>query len=255
MSVVVSIVAEELVIEGPQDGTYEKAEYLVSHDIIIEKGRTMAIEPGAVFRFRRNAGLIVEGALVCRGTPDNPIVFTSVNNRPEETPQPFDWTGITLKGPTGSLLFDHVHVTYSTFGVYVDYSKEVLNIKNSVFADNGDKNLSIVDNIIEVPENTPYSFVRVDPRILAADSAAIQKEYRTRKVARISMIGTVATGLATAIVGFAGAKKAFENYNATDNTDKAADYKQQDKALRAAGVTGIALAVLAGVGLGLTFYF
>ncbi len=252
---VVAVGAAEIEIEGPQDGTYEKAEYLVAHDIIIEEGRTMAIEPGAVFRFRRNAGLVVKGALVCRGTPTEPIVFTSVNDRPDEAPQPFDWTGITVRKPSGSILLNYVKVSYSTFGVHVDYRKDALNIKNTVFTNNGDKNLSMLDSVIAVPDGRPYSFIGVDRSMVAADSARVSEGVNARRIARISLAGTAATGLVTAIVGFAGSQSAYNKYTETTDPEKAGDYKARDRALRAVGVTGTVLAVLSGIGLGLTFYF
>ncbi|HEX7511518.1 MAG TPA: hypothetical protein VF335_09475, partial [Chitinivibrionales bacterium] len=83
--------SSEIIFSGDQDGFIEEGEYLATGSITVKAGKTLTFAPGCVVRFKQYAGLIVEGALHCKGTPSKPIVFTSDRHRTSPS-------GIT-KGP------------------------------------------------------------------------------------------------------------------------------------------------------------
>ena len=53
--------------------------YLVSSNLAIPEGVTLTIEPGTTLRFAKNTGLSSQGNLIIQGTPQKPIVLTSMN--------------------------------------------------------------------------------------------------------------------------------------------------------------------------------
>ncbi len=95
--------------------------YVLSQNVRVLPGVTLAIEPGVTVKFTKGAvaqprmqrpderyRLVVEGTLVARGTVDAPIRFTSAESRP----QPGDWGGL-LFTPTA------VGAVYDANGQYV----------------------------------------------------------------------------------------------------------------------------------------
>jgi len=58
--------------------TLDGSPYLSQRGVIIKDGATLTIEPGVIVKFKPGQGLTVEyGALIARGTADNPILFTT----------------------------------------------------------------------------------------------------------------------------------------------------------------------------------
>ncbi|MBD3345044.1 MAG: hypothetical protein GF401_08285, partial [Chitinivibrionales bacterium] len=180
---------DDIELTGEQDGAYEKAEYIVENNIIVKRGRTLSFAPGSIIRFKRFGGLIVEGNLECKGEPSEPIVFTSMNDRPvserEDDPQPFDWNGIDIKRSADSITLEYVRISHSTFGLKIPETLEKLSVKNCVFNDNGNADLSLGDSTVIVEDKKPFSLVtdtapqKPDPEIdrLVSDSVVQKKQW------------------------------------------------------------------------------
>lgn len=54
---------------------YPDVHYIVTRSISVPEGITLTILPGTVLKFRENAGFNIEGLIVCKGTPEEPIRF------------------------------------------------------------------------------------------------------------------------------------------------------------------------------------
>ena len=76
-----------------QNTTFTKANnpYIVTEELIVPKGITLTVEPGTEMRFSTDTRLLVHGTLIARGTPNDSIYFTNVQN-----PNPAIWRGIVL---------------------------------------------------------------------------------------------------------------------------------------------------------------
>ena len=72
--------------------TFSDSPYRIAQDITISSEATLTIEPGVEVRFDGGKNLFIVGMLVARGTPEQPIVFTSSN----ETPAAGDWGSISF---------------------------------------------------------------------------------------------------------------------------------------------------------------
>jgi parallel beta-helix repeat protein len=126
------------------------------HDVTIEAGVTLTIEPGVVVKFGQSDSLYVNGDVVANGTAETEIVFTSMNDDSDgqdtngdgisSTPAANDWGGLSFANTcTGSLL-NHVVVRYggrewsfplwaSAPALYVATSN--LTVSNSTITENG----------------------------------------------------------------------------------------------------------------------
>lgn len=128
-------------------------------DVTVPEGITLTVEPGTVVRFaarsdKESSGdnstlteLIINGALIAKGTADNMITFTS---ELIEYPQPRDWLGILfikhndpLKHTVNSVI-DHCIVEYAREGINCGWGGHYIpapNITNSIIRKNSNYGL------------------------------------------------------------------------------------------------------------------
>jgi hypothetical protein len=94
--------------------------YLVEASLTVDNGATLHVLPGVVVRFAPGAeGIVVkDGAVVARGTADQPIVFTSGSERPRAG----DFTSALLvRAKTGqTTILEDVRVELAGVGVRID---------------------------------------------------------------------------------------------------------------------------------------
>lgn len=126
-----SVIADEVVWRG---------EVVIDGVVTVKKGGRLTIEPGTRILFvpRDNDGdgigdaeLLIEGALLARGTAAAPIVFTSA----AANPQPADWKYLYVDFAREAEV-DHIVAEYAYSGLQVHFSRA--RVTNSVFRHNVD---------------------------------------------------------------------------------------------------------------------
>lgn len=108
---------------------YPDKHYLVTKTLEIPEGVTLIIKPGTVIKFRPGIGLLNQGDIVCKGTPDSLIVFTT-------TSEPTDYyygTGLTFG--YGSKYADIEYVKITGFKTHYGYPHGAY-ITNSIIEHN-----------------------------------------------------------------------------------------------------------------------
>ena len=100
----------------------------------VKPGATLTIEPGMAVEFLLGARLVVEGALVARGTADQPIRFTSAEAK---KPTFFDGEGILFTDASDDAhsVLDHCILEYQRHGVACTAAAPSL--RNCTFTRNG----------------------------------------------------------------------------------------------------------------------
>ncbi len=156
-------VLADISLSGEQDGFLETGHYLVTASITVKRGKTLSFAPGSIVRFKRFAGILVEGTLTCTGNAGLPILFTSENHRvsgpsPADAPAPFDWNGILVVDSLASLDLECVHVIYSTFGLDIKSPRSSVRLKDAVFDENGQFNLRVGGAQIDIKDGEQFSF-------------------------------------------------------------------------------------------------
>lgn len=132
-------------------------EIRVRGEVRVFPGAVLTVLPGTRFLFEPYDGdgdgvmdsrLVIEGTLAARGTPREPIIFTSGS----ANPQPGDWLEIRVDRSEGTVL-DHCIVEYSRYGVHSHFSSGVVantilrrNIDGSRF---GNSRFLVYRNLIE----------------------------------------------------------------------------------------------------------
>jgi outer membrane protein assembly factor BamB len=112
----------------------------VRGEVKVFPGAVLTVLPGTRFFFEPYDGdgdgvldsrLVIEGTLIARGTPQEPIVFTSGS----EDPQPGDWLEIRSDRSEGTVL-EYCVLEYSRYGLHVHFSSGV--VANSILRRNMD---------------------------------------------------------------------------------------------------------------------
>jgi parallel beta-helix repeat protein len=126
-----------------------RGELMITGDVEIPPGVTLTIEPGTVIRFTAQQddqhspeeyspddpeslhttmiSIIVLGTIEARGTPDDPITFTSERDVPGE----MDWQSILIEG--GTVILDNVVIEHSYFGLQLNTPSSKVTVRNSLF--------------------------------------------------------------------------------------------------------------------------
>jgi hypothetical protein len=248
--------------------------YVVTADLYVPSGKTVVIEPGSVLLFSNFTGLHVEGRLVAEGTPQQPVVFSSVfdqtyNTRAPMHANPYDWDGIYIhEGGIGSNLANCT-IMYSVYGI--SSLTKYIRFDNVLFRSNGRADLTI-EGLKHPVTTAPYSYA-----LTVADASKdgvpikilMDPLGKKRNMLRYCGIGLFAAGCVTGIWGSVQASHDASvvqglrdtrvtdiNANLIQNTaadyDRAMKNKNRDQGW---AVTGFALAVLGATGLCLSFTF
>ena len=128
--------------------------YVITNDVIIDRGSTLTINPGVEVRFDGNFTLTVNGSLSAMGDEDSLITFTS--NKLD--PSAGDWNTIEFTATTDeSLIMKHSVVKYATYGLTVKNTckaiiekSQVTDVSRSGIYVVGESNTLIKDNTIKV---------------------------------------------------------------------------------------------------------
>ncbi len=121
------------------DIVWEK-EIIIAGKVMVDRKATIIIKPGTRIVFKKidndNDGLsetsiIVNGNIICEGTAENPVYFTSF----EQNKDWGDWKEIQINHAK-KFIFNYAIFEYSEYGIHVHFSEGV--IKNSIFRKNGD---------------------------------------------------------------------------------------------------------------------
>lgn len=82
--------------------TAANSPYVITTNIVVNPGVTLAIDPGVTVRFASAKALRVDGELVARGTEAEPIVFTAN----QTSPAPGNWVSISFTDSSVDAAYD-----------------------------------------------------------------------------------------------------------------------------------------------------
>lgn len=121
------------IIDTDTTWTLAGSPYIITDTVIIQPSVTLTVEAGVEVQAEPGKGMIVNGALVAVGTPNQPITFTSTT----ET-GPGDWYGIIFDGwqSPASAHLSNVVIQYGDFGIGMYYMGPTAIIENTVVRDN-----------------------------------------------------------------------------------------------------------------------
>ena len=176
--------------------------YRIDSTVIVKKGCTVEFKEGCIVLVNNYCGIEVNGNFIVKGTLENPVVFTTVNDnrynpQSEEFPKPHDWVGILFELASDTVLLENIILTYSVYGIK-SWNKQIV-IHHGLFNYNGQYDVVVNDVLQQVTPDTPFSYNYTPP------SEALLKfqrdlEHYERKVRIIKTIK-----LSTLITGAAGA--------------------------------------------------
>ncbi len=245
--------------------------YLVKSDIEVPFGKTVTIEPGVVFLFQNFTGFQVQGQLICEGTKDKPIIFTSEFDgkyHPDSTQiaNPFDWNGVYIHKDAFGSRFQFCRVHYSVYGIKSD--TRLIRLDPCIFRGNGKVNFTLTDSIVEISEGKPFSYV-LSARDAQREGVSIKlvedPQGKKRRFFRIGGGLDFLAGAAVSAYGYYRYRDSSEEFeflssDDIDNTGSNSDSKWNEARKDKNGdiammAVGAAAAVLGAVGFTVSFTF
>jgi hypothetical protein len=156
-------------IRGIQTGrwTLAASPYIVTGDVVIPAGMSLAIEPGVVVKFSGPYKLRVEGSLQAVGTPSNRVIFTSINDaefsfgvETQNMPTTNDWLGIEFANSIdkNNSRLENVIIRYS--GRPLEVGKALPSILTGiVIMDSGSNIVRIQKRIVPIKAGQDQNFL------------------------------------------------------------------------------------------------
>jgi hypothetical protein len=188
-------------------------------------------------------------------------VFTSGNdvNTSAKKPSAGDWKGIFVRGPWADILFDYVKVAYSDSGVVVKAPRDKLNIRATIFKENGGRNLSVNKKYIHIEENYPFTFESLDSAGFvelsskAPLSSTVQPRGTTHNKLRVGSTITGCTGVIFLAGGIVASMHFKDKYDSAVSTAESDKYRNRIVFSNITALSGGVLALLGGVGFVVSF--
>jgi hypothetical protein len=248
--------------------------YLISSDIYVPSGKTIRIEPGVILLFKNFTGMHVEGRIVAEGTPEKPIVFSSEFDKAYNPfsalhANPYDWNGITIHESGIGSSFSFAKVMYSVFGI--NSLTKYIKLDKMHFSNNGRSDLVIEGKVPLVSAQSFTYALTVDDARKDGIPVKILMDPRARERSffRYSGLSLLAAGCATALWSaaqldqvqtrlnaFSDSEIKDERSNLIKNNRSDWESAKAEKNTDIGGaVIGSVLAVLGGVGFGMSFTF
>ena len=138
--------------------------------VTVSPQATLTIMPGSVIRFAANSGLLVYGRIALKGTPESPLLISSLYDEP----RPSDWSGIFLIGTEKNNTFDHsviqgadtaIQASFSAFeanGILIDNSDTALKLGNATVTVRNSVISSSTTGILAVKSEVDLESVTID---------------------------------------------------------------------------------------------
>ncbi len=275
-------------VSNEQDGDYPGGTYLVIHDLIIEKGKTMTLYPGTKILFKKDTRLIIKGLLICQGKYGEPIIFDKLDNNayfnPIDSAVDTKWDGIYVSD-SATLEMKCTEIRDSKYGIVAKRQAAGLILDSIQFNNNKYHSIRFGTELPDVPENKLLSIVwsgldNQDPEIniIGENNSSIRfvptrkvpsikldasfKNLMTKKHTRLTTEIAAVVGAAVGVSGYYIYKHYYSLYNSSNardpnKTDPAtvSDYKSMVITGYWSCIGGAALGAISICGFTLTFVF
>ena len=252
---------------GIKEGELTAGTYLIPHDIMIEKGKTLTLSAGTKILFTQNALLVVNGTLVCEGTAATPVTFNKLQNewyyRPIDSRLETRWDGIYLPDSAVCRMKNTI-VTNSKYGIVVSGKDVTMALDSVLFTNNKFQNVKIGNRVMKIKENSPIVFnypeqqgIFVEPAAVVNATETIQAKRQkphatTHPALRIGMGITGGIGLLCGTAGFYSVRKTLADVDEETITEEIISKANTG---RAVGITGAILFGIGATGFVWTFFF
>ncbi len=250
-----------ILLAGEQNGDYESNMYLVTEDVVIEKGQTLTFYPGAVILFKKNTRITVKGTLICQGNKKGAVTLKKLDNNkyhyPLEPELPALWHGIEAS-ESAQLEISHTNIMDSKSSITADATFKSIILETVTFSGNKYHNLKIADRIIKTPDDECLSFnSEVKPCkatlcINEGDNKKNKTGKRWKLPVRIILGTTAFAGAVIAGVFHYRANEYKKDYDASTVPAETDRLHDETKSSRIIGNIGIGISAAGAVGFVIT---
>jgi len=264
-----------LVLQGEQEGVYEKGDYVVVDNVIIPQGDTMTILGGSRIHFCKGRIIRVRGTLICDGDKDNPVTIVDA---------PFKVGKLSLIDSilTGgaacinlysnsSLKMRNTQIKDTALSLISERNFESIIFDSTVFSSKANSKISIGDSTVTLPCSKPvsfniktgeYPFVPEEPKPvllseLSTDTKAEKTERKRKKwiwPARILSVALTGVGAAAWYYYDNEMEKYADLYHKSRNPQDVSRYYKKNHDMSKLRNLGIAAVATGTASFSITFF-
>jgi hypothetical protein len=215
-------------VSGLQSGVWKAEEnvYVVVGDITVPRGLELTLESGVIVKFAGDYGLLVDGDVFVRGTPEKPVVFTSIaddlaggdtnKDRIQTGPSPLDWAGIRIRNEAAQPALRNLRICNSLEPL-ISASGHIA-IDSLFLQGNSQSRVIIANDTVRIAEQTAFQRaapLEEAPKTMLLQAAAAKPLRPLPWYRRPLFVGSVALGAAGAVIYYAseGGKPSSSNNN------------------------------------------
>ena len=107
---------DELVVRNDEHWQ-DRPAWRIQSRIHVRERATLEIGPGVKLYFENNAGMLIQGTLIVRGTEERPVIFTSVRQDGPYAHTPGQWEGIFFRNNSNAHIMEHVRISNANTGI------------------------------------------------------------------------------------------------------------------------------------------
>lgn len=151
-----------LVLQGEQEGVYEKGNYVVVGNVIIPQGDTMTILAGSKIFFSQGRTIKIHGTLIFQGEPGNPITIVDA---PFRLDKPSLMDSILTGGAScisvstgANLTLKNTIINDTTLSIISESNFGEITFDSTVFTAETNSKLTIGDSTVTVPYSRTLNF-------------------------------------------------------------------------------------------------
>lgn len=261
---------------GNVQGTLKAQPYIVEDSIVIKSATVLSIESGALLVFVPNAKMIIDGHLICRGSPSAPIIFTNsseIQIKHLLHTENSEWYGIILRD-SAKMDLRYCHVRNSKKGVTV-INKDCSVMCDNVTLENNVQSFSYCDSVLPVIEGKPFTLTFngdkpvLDLAIKVNNGFEENSTHRRSGIhlfdpqyrnLRIGLTVSAGVGAFAAISGWIVNSIYYDKYTSADDwykdsKDMVTRYEKYAKASKIIGIAGVGISTASIGAFSLTFLF
>ena len=250
-----------LTLKGEQEGEYDRADYIVTEDVVIKAGDTMSLMAGTKIYFYEGAVFSVHGTLLCKGSSSAPVSFLRFpfESKIRSAESSRSYHGLVASG-SGCISLFHTVVADSELYIVSNRDNAKILLDNVVFHSSVNSSINIGGKTVRFPEQVPVFYPDTTRNTAVEQKVELglpeeRRKQRWKIPVRITSGAMLFAGAATWWYYNKEAEKYYQEYHRSkDPRDVTSHYEKNHTSITYRDISAC-VAAFGGLAFTVTFFF